>query len=145
VLVIASALSIQDPRDRPMDKQDQADEAHAPFKDPSSDFLSWLTLWNAFRNQKRHLSGSKLRKWCREKFLSFVRLREWEEMHHQLTELATSMGHHRNERHATPEAVHRALPAALSHWHTVPSGHLSVEPAMAQALRRVIQSPRERR
>ncbi len=113
VLVIASALSIQDPRDRPMDKQDQADEAHAPFKDPSSDFLSWLTLWNAFRNQKRHVSGSKLRKWCREKFLSFVRLREWEEMHHQLTELATSMGHHRNERHAPPEAVHRALLAGL--------------------------------
>jgi ATP-dependent helicase HrpA len=50
-----------------------------PSKDPSSDFLSWLTLWNAFRNQKRHLSGSKLRRWCREKFLSFVRLRESKE------------------------------------------------------------------
>jgi ATP-dependent helicase HrpA len=113
VLIIASALSVQDPRERPMDKQDQADEAHSAFKDQTSDFLSWQILWNAYRNQKRHMSGSKLRRWCKEKFISFVRMREWEEMHHQLTELVTSLGHHQNERHATPEAVHRAMLAGL--------------------------------
>jgi len=113
VLIIASALSIQDPRDRPMDKQGEADEAHKPFRDERSDFLSWLILWNAFRNEKRRLSSSKLRKWCREKFLSFVRLREWEEMHRQLAEIAGSLGYHANTKHAQPEAVHRALLAGL--------------------------------
>jgi ATP-dependent helicase HrpA len=91
VLVIASALSVQDPRDRPMEKADQADQAHGGFKDPQSDFASYLKLWSAYREQKRHLSGSKLRRWCKENFLSFVRLREWEDIHHQLAELVVGM------------------------------------------------------
>ena len=113
VLIIASALSIQDPKERPMLKQDAADEAHAPFRDERSDFLSWIVLWTAHRNQKRHLSGSKLRRWCKENFLSFVRMREWEEMHHQLTELITSFGFHLNSAPAKSDAIHRALLAGL--------------------------------
>ncbi len=113
VLIIAAALAVQDPRDRPMDKQADADDAHAPYKDPHSDLLSWLVLWNAVRNQKRALSGGKLRKWCREKFLSFVRLREWDEMHHQLADLAGDMGLHANTKTASPDAIHRALLAGL--------------------------------
>ncbi|MBS0196834.1 MAG: ATP-dependent RNA helicase HrpA [Planctomycetes bacterium] len=115
VLIIASALSIQDPRHRPFEKQDEADEAHAPFRDERSDFLSHLILWNAYRTQKRHLSSSKLRRWCKEHFLSFVRLKEWEEMHHQLADLAGGMGYHANQTKASPEAIHRALlPGLLS-------------------------------
>jgi ATP-dependent RNA helicase HrpA len=90
-LIIAAALSVQDPRDRPMEKADQADQAHAAVKDPSSDFLTYLRLWQAYRDQKRHLSGSKLRKWCKDNFLSFVRLREWEDIHNQLSELVEGM------------------------------------------------------
>jgi len=91
VLVIASALSVQDPRERPMEKADRADEVHAEFKDPSSDFGGYLKLWAAYHDRKRHLSGSKLRKWCKESFLSFVRLREWEDIHRQLSELIQGM------------------------------------------------------
>jgi ATP-dependent helicase HrpA len=90
-LIIAAALSVQDPRDRPMEKADQADQAHAQFKDPTSDFLTYLRLWQAYRDQKRHLSGSKLRRWCKDNFLSFVRLREWEDIHNQLSELVEGM------------------------------------------------------
>ena len=91
VLVIASALSVQDPRERPMEKADRADEMHAEFKDPSSDFGGFLRLWAAYHDRKRHLSGSKLRKWCKESFLSYVRLREWEDIHRQLSELIQGM------------------------------------------------------
>ncbi len=91
VLIIASALSVQDPRERPMEKSDAADEAHSAFKDPSSDFATYLKLWAAYHDRKRHLSGSKLRRWCKDSFLSFVRLREWEDIHRQLTELIQGM------------------------------------------------------
>ncbi len=93
VLVIGAALSVQDPRERPLDKQAAADEAHALFKDERSDFLGYLRLWKFYREQKRHLSGSKLRKLCRERFLSFVRLREWEEVHTQLAAMAGALLH----------------------------------------------------
>src|SRR5690606_32774101 len=74
LLVIASALSVQDPRERPHDKQADADEAHAQWRDPKSDFLSFLNLWNAFHDLQQHLSGNKLRKWCRQNHLSYLRM-----------------------------------------------------------------------
>ncbi len=92
VLVIAAALSVQDPRERPMEKADRADEAHEEFRDPSSDFGGYLRLWAAYHDRKRHLSGSKLRRWCKDSFLSYVRLREWEDIHRQLAELIQGMG-----------------------------------------------------
>ena len=91
VLVIAGALSVPDPRERPMDKQQQADEAHAQWRDDRSDFLSLLRLWDWYQANKRHLTNSKLRKACKDSFASFVRLREWEEIHHQLADLVGTM------------------------------------------------------
>jgi len=92
VLIIASALAIQDPRERPMDKAAEADAAHAPFKDQQSDFLGYLRLWDAFHDRQKHLSGSKLRKWCRTSFVSYVRMREWHDVHAQLREIVGEMG-----------------------------------------------------
>jgi len=84
VLIIAAALSVQDPRERPLDRQQHADLAHAPFRDTSSDFLSFIKLWTWYHEQANQLSASKLRKACKENFLSFVRMREWNDIHQQL-------------------------------------------------------------
>jgi ATP-dependent helicase HrpA len=84
VLIIASALSVQDPRERPLEKQAEADTAHAQFRDENSDFLSYLKLWSWYHERARHLSGSKLRRACQESFLSYVRMREWHDVHQQL-------------------------------------------------------------
>ena len=92
VLIIAAALSVQDPRERPLDRQDVADAAHAKFKDERSDFLGFVKLWNSFHEQAEHLSGSKLRKWCKEHFLSYVRMREWKDVHQQLHQVVSEMG-----------------------------------------------------
>jgi ATP-dependent helicase HrpA len=92
VLVIAAALSVQDPRERPIDRQEAADRAHERFRDESSDFIGFLKLWAAYHEQSRALSGSKLRKWCKDGFLSYVRLREWHDVHAQLRELAGELG-----------------------------------------------------
>lgn len=88
VLVIAAALSVQDPRDRPLEAAASADAAHAHFKDEGSDFMGMLKLWEAYREKSRQLSTSKLRKWCRDHFLSYSRLREWQETHRQLRTIA---------------------------------------------------------
>ncbi len=95
VLVIASALSVQDPRERPMDKQAEADEAHRKFREPNSDFLAFLRLWDFYHGQAKHLSTSKLRKLCQANFLSFVRMREWHDIHNQLKEVMGEMGLYR--------------------------------------------------
>jgi ATP-dependent helicase HrpA len=92
VLIIAAALSVQDPRERPMDQQDAADAAHQQFRDPSSDFLSYLKLWTWYHAQAASLSTSKLRKLCQESFLSYVRLREWHDVHGQLRTIVGEMG-----------------------------------------------------
>jgi ATP-dependent helicase HrpA len=92
VLIIASALSVQDPRERPMDQQNAADAAHQQFRDRKSDFLSYLKLWNWYHEQAQHLSQNKLRKLCQENFLSYVRLREWHDVHGQLQTIVGEMG-----------------------------------------------------
>ncbi|HWE01002.1 MAG TPA: ATP-dependent RNA helicase HrpA [Tepidisphaeraceae bacterium] len=92
VLIIASAMTVQDPRERPMDQQEAADAAHGQFRHESSDFLTYLNLWNAYHEQAQHLSTSKLRKWCQTNFLSFVRMREWNDIHQQLNALVTETG-----------------------------------------------------
>ena len=85
VLVIASALSIQDPRERPADKQQQADQAHARFRHPRSDFMAWLNLWRYFEEQRQTLSGNQFSKLCKKEFLAYMRMREWRDIHMQLT------------------------------------------------------------
>ncbi|MEZ5278728.1 MAG: ATP-dependent RNA helicase HrpA [Opitutaceae bacterium] len=84
VLVIASALSIQDPRERPAEARKEADEAHRRFTHPDSDFLTLLKIWDAYHDQADTLSQGRLRKFCRAHFISYLRMREWRDLHHQL-------------------------------------------------------------
>ncbi len=84
ILVIAAALSVQDVRERPIDQQDAADQAHQKFRDEQSDFISILKLWRGVREQQRDLSNNQFRKWCRSNFISYMRFREWIDIHQQL-------------------------------------------------------------
>lgn len=113
MLVLVAGLSIQDPRERPLDSQAAADQAHAEFADPRSDFLTLLRLWEAWRERTRHLSRSKLRAWCRERFLSWNRMREWQDVHNQLAAQLKEEGAHLNQLPAGYHEVHRALLAGL--------------------------------
>lgn len=92
VMIIAAALSIQDPRERPAEIRAQADEAHARFADPTSDFLTYLNLWHHVRTQQRELSGSAFRRMCRAEHLNYLRLREWQDVVAQLKEMAKPLG-----------------------------------------------------
>ncbi len=87
VVVIAAGLSIQDPRERPLDKQQQADAAHRRFVHPDSDFLTLLNVWDAFHDQVESLSQAKLRRFCKDHFLSYTRMREWRDIHTQLLDV----------------------------------------------------------
>ncbi len=113
VLVIASALSVQDPRERPMEAQDKADAAHRQFKNEGSDFIALLNIWDAFHKSAGELSNSKLRKWCAANFLSFIRLREWHDVHRQIEKLVLEAGLKLASKPATPDQVHRALLSGL--------------------------------
>ena len=113
MLIIASALEIQDPRERPHEKKSTADEAHARFHDDSSDFLSLLKVWDFFHELKESLSRSKLRKACQQNFLSWNRLREWTEIHRQLSRFAADAGLKRHARSDDYAGVHRALLTGL--------------------------------
>ena len=92
VMIIAAALSIQDPRERPAEKREVADQSHARFADPTSDFLSYLNLWHHVRDQQRELSGSAFRRMCKAEHLNYLRLREWQDVVTQLKELAKPLG-----------------------------------------------------
>ncbi|MEE4108390.1 MAG: ATP-dependent RNA helicase HrpA, partial [Halieaceae bacterium] len=116
LLVLASALSIQDPRERPADKRAQADQAHAVHRDPRSDFLSLLNLWRYYEEQRQSLSESRLRKLCKKEFLSFLRMREWRDVHRQLVLACRGQGlRPAPELAAEPDyaGIHRSLLAGL--------------------------------
>ena len=114
VAIIASALSVPDPRDRPADKQTQADQKHAPLRDEQSDFLSLLKLWRLWCEQREQLSRSKLRAWCKENFLSYLRLTEWHDVHGQVMEVVKGeLALKVNAQPADYASVHRALLAGL--------------------------------
>ena len=114
VAIIASALSIQDPREKPADKMAQADAKHAPFRHPESDFLTLLNIWNTFEEQKKHLSNSKLRKYCQDNFLSYLRMREWFDIHSQVMQVIKGdLKFHPNTTDAAYENIHRALLTGL--------------------------------
>lgn len=114
VLIIAAALSVQDPRERPFERQEAADQSHARFVDERSDFMGFLRLWNFFEEAIRHKkSNRKLVELCHENFLSHRRLREWREIHGQLHAMAAEMGIRPNEAPATHDQIHRALMAGL--------------------------------
>lgn len=114
ILIIASVLSIQDPRERPMDKREAADNAHAKFAGEGSDFMSYLKLWDFFDNAlKTKKSNKDLLNQCHSNFLSFLRLKEWRELHGQLLEIVTEMEFKLNEKEANFEQIHKALLAGL--------------------------------
>ncbi|WP_414598236.1 ATP-dependent RNA helicase HrpA [Achromobacter sp. F4_2707] len=114
MLVIAAALSVQDPRDRPMQEREAADAAHAKFNDERSEFLSYLKLWRWYAEQVQHkASQRKLVAQLRQNFLSPLRLREWRDVHSQLAALVGEQGWRLNEAQATYEQVHMALLTGL--------------------------------
>ncbi|MFE6177919.1 ATP-dependent RNA helicase HrpA [Streptomyces sp. NPDC056464] len=113
VMVIAAALSIQDPRERPADKQAQADQQHARFKDETSDFLAYLNLWRYVREQQRERGSSSFRRMCKQEYLNFLRIREWQDIYTQLRTVAKQMGIHLNEDDAPADRVHVSLLAGL--------------------------------
>ncbi|MDX8409838.1 MAG: ATP-dependent RNA helicase HrpA [Mariprofundales bacterium] len=113
VLIIASALSLQDPRSRPMDAQQQADTKHRIFHDPTSDFISYIKLWNWYHAQSRHLSKNQVRKLCQRHYLSYIRLREWHDLHRQLLGIVRALKMTPNTNKAKPDAIHRALLSGL--------------------------------
>ncbi len=116
VMVLAAALSIQDPRERPADKQQQADEKHARFTDKESDFFSYLNLWRYLREQQQELSGNQFRRMCRSEYLNYLRVREWQDLYAQLKQVARSLGlklDEEREEVAEGQHVHTALLAGL--------------------------------
>ena len=113
LLTLTALLSIQDPRERPVGMQPQADEKHRLFADPRSDFSAMLNLWQAWRAVREERGTSQSRRWCREHFLSAARMREWEELRGQLAQLTDEAGWRENQPPAGYEAIHRALLTGL--------------------------------
>ncbi|MEU7581935.1 ATP-dependent RNA helicase HrpA [Streptomyces sp. NPDC041068] len=113
VMVIAAALSIQDPRERPSEKQAQADQQHARFKDETSDFLAFLNLWRYVREQQKERGSSSFRRMCKAEYLNFLRIREWQDIYTQLRTVAKQMGIHLNEDDAPEQHVHISLLSGL--------------------------------
>uniref|UniRef100_A0AAU2VQZ4 RNA helicase n=1 Tax=Streptomyces sp. NBC_00008 TaxID=2903610 RepID=A0AAU2VQZ4_9ACTN len=116
VMVIAAALSIQDPRERPSEKQTQADQQHARFKDETSDFLAFLNLWRYIREQQKERGSSSFRRMCKQEYLNFLRIREWQDIYAQLRTVAKQMGleiDDSSDAAAPEQSVHTSLLAGL--------------------------------
>ncbi len=113
VLIIGAALSVQDPRERPQERQQAADQIHATFNHPDSDFLTFLNLWRFIAKERKALSKSQFRKLCQTHFLSWNRVQEWHDIHSQLREQLLEMGLKEGAAPGTPEEIHRALLTGL--------------------------------
>ncbi|MCE0510496.1 ATP-dependent RNA helicase HrpA [Microbacterium sp. KKR3/1] len=114
VLAIVSGMTIQDVRERPEERREEADRQHARFVDPTSDFLTLLNLWNHLREQQRELGSSAFRRLCRSEHLNYVRVREWFDVHRQLRTLVKTPDRPRDETGTSdPDAIHRALLSGL--------------------------------
>ncbi len=113
VMAIVAALSIQDPRERPLEKRTQADQQHARFADPTSDFIGYLNLWNYLEDKQKELSGNQFRRLCKNEYLNFLRVREWQDVYRQLSRLAKQLGLHIGDPHVNPDGIHRSLLAGL--------------------------------
>ncbi|ACK46881.1 ATP-dependent helicase HrpA [Shewanella baltica OS223] len=113
VLVIAAGLSIQDPRERPMEKKQASDEAHRRFADPSSDFVSWINLWQHLKDQQKELSASQFRKKCRDEYLAYLRVREWQDLYAQLKQAVHDLKWRLNDTPPSYDTLHRALLSGL--------------------------------
>jgi ATP-dependent helicase HrpA len=113
VLVIVSALEAQDPRERPLEQREAADEAHKQFSDERSDFVAFLRMWDYFHEQARHLSKSQMRKLCARNFVSWIRLREWWDLHTQLRSTVLDMGMRENREDSDYARLHQAILTGL--------------------------------
>lgn len=113
VLIITAALSIQDPRERPADKQQAAAEKHARFADKDSDFVAYLNLWNWLKEQQRELSSNQFRRVCKTDFLHYLRIREWQDLESQLRQVVKGMGFTLNTVPAEPQRLHQSLLSGL--------------------------------
>ncbi len=113
VMAIVAGLSIQDPRERPLDKRPQADQSHARFVDPTSDFLTLLNLWNYLREKEKELSGNQFRRLCRSEYLNYLRVREWKDVFRQLERMAKPLGLVVGGPSTNPNGIHRSLLAGL--------------------------------
>lgn len=138
LLAIVSGLSIQDVRERPEERREEADRLHARFVDPTSDFLTLLNLWNHLREQQRELGSSAFRRLCRSEYLNYVRVREWFDVHRQLSTLSRSGSPKDAPRQASgaadPDALHRAiLSGLLSHIGILDTRSVTTDPAKKNA------------
>ncbi|MGP0222860.1 ATP-dependent RNA helicase HrpA [Paenarthrobacter sp. NCHU4564] len=114
VMILAAALTIQDPRERPTDKQQLASEKHARFRDENSDFTGYLNLWNYVQEKQRELSSTQFRKLCRTEFINYLRIREWQDLFTQLRQLAKPLGITLdNKREADPVGNHEGIHISL--------------------------------
>ncbi|MDO6747712.1 ATP-dependent RNA helicase HrpA [Gilvimarinus sp. 1_MG-2023] len=113
VLIIVSALSIQDPRERPAEKQQAADQMHRRFWDENSDFVGYVNLWRYYEEQRQALSQNQLRKLCKKEFLSYLRLREWRDIHRQLKLTGQKLGLKFNKEAADYASVHQSMVTGL--------------------------------
>ncbi|MCP3425943.1 ATP-dependent RNA helicase HrpA [Rothia sp. AR01] len=118
VMVLAAALTIQDPRERPADKRPQADEHHSRFRDDASDFSGYLLLWQYLQEKQRELSSSQFRKMCQREFINFLRVREWQDLYEQIRELGSRAGvpvarGRQIDPGQNEDAVHRSLLTGL--------------------------------
>ena len=109
VLIIVSALSIQDPRERPADAQQKADEAHRAWQHGQSDFMDFVALWDAYEEQRQTLTQGALRRYCRTHYLSYLRMREWRDIHTQLVFVCRERKYRINRGESDYEQIHRAL------------------------------------
>nr|WP_247606735.1 ATP-dependent RNA helicase HrpA [Providencia rettgeri] len=112
-MVIVSALSIQDPRERPLDKQQASDEKHRRFHDKQSDFLAFLNLWDYLKEQQTQLSNAQFRKMCKQEFLNYLRIREWQDLYTQLRQVVKEQGFAINSSAADFRSIHISLLAGL--------------------------------
>lgn len=113
VLIVTSALSVQDPRERPPERQQAADQAHAQWKDVDSDFAALVNLWRGFEEQRQALTANPLRNWCRKQFLNYLRLREWRDAHRQLALICRDLQLTVNKEPSDYQKMHKAILSGL--------------------------------
>ncbi|WP_313296958.1 ATP-dependent RNA helicase HrpA [Pseudomonas sp.] len=113
VLIVTSALSVQDPRERPPERQQAADQAHAQWKDVDSDFAALVNLWRGFEEQRQALTANPLRNWCRKQFLNYLRLREWRDAHRQLALICRDLQLAVNKDACDYQKMHKAILSGL--------------------------------
>jgi ATP-dependent helicase HrpA len=113
VIAIVAGLSIQDPRERPLERRPQADQAHARFVDPTSDFLTLLNVWNYVTTKEKELGSNQFRRLCKAEYLNYLRIREWSDVYRQLERQAKPLGLHIGEPSVNPTGIHKSLLAGL--------------------------------